>query len=327
MPVLILGERDVFDLLPMAECIGAMERLFSALARTASAQPARIIAWQDDRRGAVAAMPGWLSDPPVLGAKLISVFPQNRAIGMESHQGIVALYDTNDGHLLALLHAGAITAIRTAAVSGLATRLLANDAASDLALLGSGTQARMHLEAMLAVRPIRRVRVWSRTPEHAQVFAADMRAAHGVSVEAVESPQAAVEQAGLICTTTAATQPVLFGAWLRGGAHVNAAGASVPGFRELDSAAIERARLFADNRENVLREADDVRVPIAERRISERHILGELADLAAGNVAGRIAASDVTVFESVGMALEDLAAANYVYERAVAEKRGTSIAF
>jgi ornithine cyclodeaminase len=327
MAVLILGERDVFDLLPMAECIGVMERLFSALIRNPGAQPPRIIAWQNDRLGAIAAMPGWLSQPPTLGAKLISVFPQNRAIGMESHQGIVALYDTNDGHLFALMHAGAITAIRTAAVSGLATKILANEGPADLALLGSGTQARMHLEAMLAVRPVRRVRVWSRTSEHAQTFVREMRAAHDVEIEAVASPQLAVESAALICTTTAATQPVLLGAWLRDGAHVNAAGASVPGFRELDSQAIVRARLFADNRENVLREADDVRIPIAEQRITPAHIIADLAQLTSGGVRGRSAESDVTVFESVGMALEDLAAANYLYERAVAENRGTSIAF
>jgi ornithine cyclodeaminase len=154
-----------------------------------------------------------------------------------------------------------------------------------------------------------------------------MHAAHGVDIEAVATPQLAVEPAGLICTTTAATQPVLLGEWLREGAHVNAAGASVPGFRELDCDAILRARLFADNRENVLREADDVRIPIAEQRITAGHIIADLAELASETVRGRTAESDVTIFESVGMALEDLAAANYLYERAVAENRGTSIAF
>lgn len=325
--MLIVGEREVFDLLPMRECIGVMERLFSSLPGTAAAQPPRTVVWQDSRRGAVAAMPAWLSSPPALGAKLISVFPQNRAAGMESHQGIVALYDPGDGRLLALIHAGAVTAIRTAAVSGLATRLLANEGACELALLGSGTQARMHLQAMLAVRPIRRVRVWSRTEEHARSFAREMAELHDLPVEVTASAMDAVTQADLVCTVTAAAQPILAGTWLRAGTHVNAAGASVPSFRELDSGAIERARLFVEHRENILREADDVRVPLAEHRIGEEHILADLAALASGTHAGRTAVREITVFESVGMALEDLAAAQYVYEHAVAEKRGTSIAF
>jgi ornithine cyclodeaminase len=326
MPVLILGERDVEELLPMRACIDVMHRAFSALDSAGYVQPVRLIAWQPQRNGAVAAMPAWMAQPQVLGAKLISVFPQNRERGLESHQGLVALYDSNDGRLLALLHAGAITAIRTAAVSGLATRLLANLNASTLAILGSGVQARTHLQAMLAVRPLETVRVWSRTFEHARALAAEGSNA-GIPVHAVQTAQAAVADADLVCTVSASREPIVHGDWLAAGAHVNAAGASVPGFRELDTDAIATARVFVDSRESALAEADDLRIPLAQERITQAHIAGTLSELASGALAGRTATAEVTIFKSCGMAIEDLAAAHYVYERACEERRGTLVEF
>jgi len=327
MTVLVIGERDVHDLLPMHACIEAMQRTFERLNASGFMQPLRILAWQPDGAGAIAAMPAWLGEPSALGAKLISVFPQNRQAGIESHQGFVALFETEHGVPLAILHAGAITAIRTAAVSAVATRVLANEDSAQLALLGSGTQARTHLEAMLAVRPIRRVSVWSRNPEHAQSFALDAAEAYDIEIAAAASAREAVAGSDIICTITASTEPVLQGAWFEGGEHVNAVGASVPPFRELDVEAIVRARLFVDSRESALREPDDIRVPLAEGAITEKHLLGDLADLASGACEGRTSKSNVTIFKSVGLAIEDLAAARTIYERALAEGRGSPIEF
>ncbi len=311
----------------MRECIEVMQRTFATLDAAGHVQPVRLLAWNSQRSGAVAAMPAWMAQPPAMGAKLISVFPQNRRRGRDSHQGLVALYGTDDGRLLAILHAGAITAIRTAAVSGLATRLLANPDARTLAVIGSGVQARTHLYAMLAVRPIASVRVWSRNADHAHAFACEHQQAAGVPVYAVGSVQEAVAGADIICTVTASAQPLLSGQWLQAGAHVNAAGASVPGFRELDSEAIARGRLYVDSRESAMAEADEVRIPSAQGLIGEDHIIGTLAELAAATCAGRSSAEDVTIFKSCGMAIEDLAAAHYVYERALAAKRGTLVEF
>lgn len=325
--MLILNERDVEDLLPMHECIDVVHRAFSTLDRAGYVQPVRLITWNPGKSGAIAAMPAWMAQPRAMGAKLISVFPQNRQRGLDSHQGFVALYDPEDGRPVALLHAGAITAIRTAAVSGVATRLLANGAACSLAIIGSGVQARTHLQAMLAVRDVTSVRVWSRTAEHARAFAEQQQRACGVTVEAAASPREAIQDADLICTVSTSREPLVHGAWLSEGVHINAAGASVPGFRELDADAIARSRVYVDSRESAMAEADELRLPIAEGRIGADHIVGTLPELAAGTCAGRVSENDVTTFKSCGMAVEDLTAAQYVYEKALAAKRGTAVDF
>jgi ornithine cyclodeaminase/alanine dehydrogenase-like protein (mu-crystallin family) len=327
MAVLIIGEREVHELLPMRDCIDLMQRTFASLGTGRFVQPPRIIAWQPEGLGAVAAMPAWLGEPRALGAKLISVFPQNRQAGLESHQGLVALFETEHGIPLAVIHAGAITAIRTAAVSGAATRLLANEQAGDLGIFGSGTQARTHLEAMLAVRPIRRVHVWSRSAQHAQTFASEASQRYNLDVRAIENAENVAKASDIICTVTAATAPILKGAWLDRGTHVNAAGSSVPPFRELDTEAVVRARLFVDSRESALREPDDIRVPLAQGAITQDHIIGDLSELASGACDGRISKNDITIFKSVGLAIEDLAAAYLIYERALGAKRGVSIEF
>jgi ornithine cyclodeaminase len=314
MRVLVLSENLVRELLPVTECIDAMDRAFRAAARGDFMQPLRIMAWQPDKRGAVAAMPAYLDG--MLGAKLITVFPQNRSTGLESHQGIVALHDAQNGRLLALAHAGAVTAVRTAAVSALATKLLANEDARDLALLGSGVQAEEHLRAMAAVRPLRRVRVWSRTLQHAREFA-ERCSRRELPVTACERAEDAVRGADIVCTVTAATQPVLYGRWLSPGAHVNAVGSSVPPFRELDVEAVTRSRVYVDMRENVLRESDDLLVAIREGAMAEDDIVGELAQIVSGQCALRPQRDEITLFKSVGMAIEDVAAVRLVYERAL----------
>lgn len=321
---MVLGENAVRALLPMNECIDAMERAFLAASRGDFVQPLRIIAWQPDKRGAVAAMPAYADG--VLGAKLITVFPQNRSEGLESHQGLIALHESGNGRLLAIVHAGAITAIRTAAVSALATRLLAREDAADLALLGSGTQADEHLEAMCAVRHVRRVRVWSRTPAHAQAFA-ERHSSSALPMSVCATAEEAVRGAGIVCTLTAATQPVLHGEWLAQGAHVNAVGSSVPPFRELDTAVVARSRIYVDMRECVLRESDDLHEPIREGLIRESDIAGELSDMVSGGCPLRTGRDEITLFKSVGMAIEDLAAVRFLYERALQSGAGELIDF
>jgi ornithine cyclodeaminase len=316
--MLVLDERAVQDALPMRDCIDAMERAFTSVARGDFVQPLRLIAWQPDGHGGIASMPGFLNG--VLGAKLISVFPQNRNAGLESHQGIVALHESEHGRLLAVVHAGAITAIRTAAVSGLATRLLANADADDVALLGSGTQALTHLRAMREVRTIRRVRVWSRSFEHARAFA-EREISDAVPVMPCDSVERAVDGATIICTLTAATAPLLHASWIAAGAHINSVGASVTGFRELDAAVVQRARVYVDMRATALRESDDLRDLPSDR------VAGELSEMVTGACPLRTDVNEITLFKSVGMAIEDLAAAQLVYERATALGLGRYVDF
>ena len=327
MHVTVISNQEVRKLLPMAECIEVMAETFRALGEGEALFPQRSVMWQPDRKGALGLMPSWLGSPAALGAKIVSVFPGNADTPYESHQGAVLLFETANGRLQAMVDAGAITAIRTAAVSALATRLLAHGDACDLAILGSGTQAEMHLVAMQAIRPIKRVLVWSRSAEHARSFADTASECHHMNVMPVDSPAAAVEGADLVCTVTGAREPVLRGEWLTPGTHINAVGASVPSFRELDTKAVVCSRLFVDRTESAFAEADDIRIPLREKAIKKNHVQGELADLVLERVAGRVGPDDITLFKSVGIAVEDLAAARYVYEQAEKKHTGTRVEF
>lgn len=313
MQVRVIDHRRVGELLPMADCIDVMAELFRALGRGDAVLPPRRAMWLPDRRGALGLMPAYLAGPGTLGAKIVSVFPGNAATRYESHQGAVLLFDPDHGRLLAIVDAGAVTAIRTAAVSALATRLLAPERAGDLAILGSGTQADMHLAAMQAVRPVRRVRLWSRNANHARRFAEAAARRYKLPISCAATAREAVAGAEIVCTVTGATAPILEGDWLAPGAHINAVGASVPPFRELDTAAVARSRLFVDSKESALAEADDVRLPLQQGAIGEDHIQGELTDLVLDRVPGRTATDEITMFKSVGLAAEDLAAAHCVY--------------
>jgi len=335
MPILLLNRRDVEALLPMAECIPAMEAAFRALATGQGGQPRRFLVWSPDRAGLLGEMPGflapdWTGPVPaldgepglgILGTKLVSVFPGNRALGEESHLGMVALFEAERGRPLAILDGASITAIRTAAVSGLATRLLARPDAGDLALLGSGIQAHTHLEAMRQVRSLRRVRVYSPRPASRSSFAAAWKA-KGVEVEAVGDAREAVAGADLICTVTSSREPVLLGEWISLGAHVNAVGSSSPAYRELDAAAVARARLFVDLKESTFAEAGDFLLARAEGAVTDEHIVGELGDLVLGRIAGRRSPEEITLAKLLGLAVEDLVAALHVYRKAIEQEKG-----
>ena len=208
---------------------------------------------------------------------------------------------------------------------GVATRLLARETADDLAILGSGVQAKTHLAAMIHARPIRRVRVWSRSPEHAAHFAERESQRHGIGVEAVQTAQAAVEGAAVICTTTSAREPILKGEWIAPGTHINAIGSSVAHTRELDTAAVVKARLFVDRRESTVNEAGDFLFPKQEGAVNDDHILGEIGEVLLGRIKGRGTNEEITLFKSLGLAVEDLAAANHIYKKAVEAGIGTAV--
>jgi alanine dehydrogenase len=323
--VLILTGRDIPSLLPVGECIDVMAEALAALTRGNVTMPLRTIVWLPERHGLLVSMPVALEPEGMAAFKLLTVFPENRAAGIESHQGAVLLFELEHGRLLSILDATSITAIRTAAVSGVATRLLAREDASDLAILGSGTQAGTHLEAMRAVRSIRRVRVWSRSSDNARRFAERASARHGVEVEPCDTAEAAVTGADLICTTTASREPVLRGEWLAPGAHVNAVGAVGADARELDTEAIRRSRLVVDRRESAANEAGEFVLAKAEGAIGDDHIVGELGELVTGAVPGRTSPEEITVFRSLGIAVEDLAAAQAIHRRAIERRVGVVV--
>jgi ornithine cyclodeaminase len=315
---LVLADDDVRALLPMKACIEAVEAAFRALSDGRAVLPLRQVIRLPGHGGLLGVMPSYLEVPglgPVTGAKIVSVFPENHGTELDAHQGSVLLFEAERGRLLCVADASAITAIRTAAASGLATRLLARPDAGDLAILGAGVQAASHLEAMLAVRPIRGVRVWSRTPERTAAFAEAQSIRHGLPVDATASAQEAVEGADVVCTVTSSATPVLLGRWLAQGSHVNAVGSSVPSSREVDGEAVARSRLVVDRRESALSEAGDVLGAIEDGAIGPDHVAGELADVLTGAIPGRTTNEEITMFESLGLAIEDLAAVASAYVR------------
>jgi len=324
MKALVLSDVEIRQLLPMRACMDRMVEALASLDAGSAQNPLRNVLRVAGARSLLGVMPGAIETPAaVLGLKAVAVFPDNHGTRYDSHQGVVVLFDRAHGGVRAILDGSEVTAIRTAAVSGVATQVLARPDAGDLAILGSGVQAYTHLEAMLQARRIRRVRVYSRGADHREAFAQRTSARHGIKVEAVASAQQAVEGADIICTVTSSTEPVVRSEWIADGAHVNAVGASVPRAREIDTATVVRSRLFVDRRESALNEAGDFLLARAEGAIDESHICAELGTVLAGRAAGRTSADEVTLFKSLGLAVEDLAAADYVVRQAETKRVGT----
>lgn len=320
--LLFLSAADVRRLLAMPACIDLMADTLAALARGESRNPLRSVVRLPDEGQILALMPASLGPGRPFGAKAISVVPANRAAGIESHQGFVVVFDSEHGTPVAIVDASAVTAIRTAAVSGVATRLLARDDAHDLAILGSGTQARTHLAAMLAVRSIERVRAWSPHRDRLLKFVNAARRANGVTIEPADSARDAIEGADIVCTVTASPVPVLLGDWLAPGCHVNAVGSSTPAARELDTEAVRRSRLYVDRRESALAEAGDLLAAIREGAVGEGHIVGEIGAVLIDAAPGRGSRQEITLFKSLGLAVEDLAAASEAMRLAAEADRG-----
>ena len=323
MKVLIVNEAGVHALLPMKRCVALMGEALRSLARGDAVLPLRTMTWLPDRSGLLGLMPGYLGEPRSFGLKVVSVMPGNHGTPYDSHQGVVMLFGVTHGEPLAMMDASAITAIRTAAASGAATDALARADAGDLALIGSGAQALTHLDAMRVVRTLRRVRVWSRTHGNAERFAHEQSARTGLPIEMMASAEDAVRGADLVCTTTSAKEPVLRGAWISPGAHVNAVGACFAATRELDTELVARSRFYTDCRESCVNEAGDFLIPLKEGTITDAHLLGELGEVLLGRIEGRVSRDDITVYESLGVAVEDLAAAHEIHARALESGAGT----
>jgi ornithine cyclodeaminase/alanine dehydrogenase-like protein (mu-crystallin family) len=325
MPVLIANQEQVTELLSMKECIPAMEDALRMLTRGDAVLPLRTRMLLPDGRNIMGLMPSCLGGLHAAAVKVITIFPANLGTEYDSHQGVVLLFDTQRGLLRAIVDGTAVTAIRTAAVSAVATRALARLDAHDLAIIGAGTQGRTHLEAMLAVRDIRRVRLFSLIEEEARRFAARESQRHGIDVEVEDSAEAAVRGADIICTVTTSTEPVVLGRWVAPGSHINAVGAFSPDSRELDTELVAKARLYADRREAMLAESGDFLIPRAEGVIGDEHILGEIGEVLEGEAPGRTAPEQITIFKSLGIAVEDLAAAHLVLSKARQTGKGTWI--
>jgi ornithine cyclodeaminase len=310
----VLDEHDVRRLLPTGECIDVMAGALASLARGEVHNPLRFVVRPPGERSLMGLMPAHRGgNAPLYGLKAVAIFPGNGARGLDSHQGFVALFDGQTGETRAILNAGAITAVRTAAVSAVATRLLAREGATTLAILGAGIQAQSHLEAMRAVHEFDRVVVWSRTPGRMP------------ELEEAASAEDAVRDADVIVTATSSAEPILERAWLKPGVHINAVGSSIPTTRELDTATMRDAALFVDRRESTINEAGDFLFAQRDGAIGPAHIRAEIGELLIGAGEGRRSDDELTVFKSLGLAVQDLAAAEHVVQRAEAENVGSVV--
>lgn len=336
-----LDKKRIASLLPMHECISVMEQMFRSLAKGDCLQPLRSLMWLPDQSGLLGMMPGYASGfgasvlpdlnasllpgpsgPAILGIKIITIFHANHSAGLPSHQGLVILFDATNGTPLVLLDAAEITAIRTAAASAVATRLLSRPDATRLAILGTGEQAERHIESIALVRNLTDITVWGRNQPHAEDLVHRLQPHYNVNFSIASTVEQAVSNADIICTVTASRTPILQGAWLPAGAHINAVGSCTPSTRELDTAAVLRSRLFTDRYESLFREAGEFLIPKSEGLISDTDVQGEIGEVLAQTRPGRYHPGEITLFKSLGIAAEDLFAARHVYDKFNVERTG-----
>jgi ornithine cyclodeaminase/alanine dehydrogenase-like protein (mu-crystallin family) len=310
----------------MDECIEVVQSALIALERGGMSQPLRCFWAPPTADGTM----GWMSahralQPATYGAKVVCVIPSNPARGLDRHQGQVLLFDGRTGELRSLVDASAITAIRTAASSAIATRLLAREEVTELAIIGTGGQARMHLESIPKVRPLTRVRIAGRTPQHAREFVERWTGHHPFRLEASRNVEDAVKDADVVVTATTSKTPILVRAWLKAGTHVNAVGASQPTSCEIDPSVVAGSRLFTDRRESLETEAAEYRLALEDGLISSSHLCGELGAVLTGSVSGRTSEEELTLFRSLGLAVCDLATADFAVTRARALGIGQTV--
>jgi len=322
---LVLTEDDVRAVLTLPDLIAAMRVAVSQYSGGSAQQPLRTVLEIGATRSYFGLMPAALDSPAAVGAKLVTVFIGNRAIGLPSHLATIVLLDPDTGAVTALMDGRYITEARTAAVSAVSVDLLARRDASTLAIIGSGVQARSHLRALACVRELRDIRVWSPSEARRTAFVDEMRQDTGATLTASRTAQDALKGADLIVLATASEKPVIKTDWIGDGVHIAAVGACRPTHREMDGALVARARTFVDSRVGALAEAGDIVLAIAEGAITKDHIAGELGELAAGLVAGRQHDAQVTLFKSLGMAVEDVGAAHLACSKARARGLGKEI--
>jgi alanine dehydrogenase len=317
---LLLTESDVKALLPMDHLIATMESALADFSSGRVVQPVRSVLQVGPQNAFYGVMPAYIPKLPALGTKMITVFASNAERDLPSHLATITLLDPETGALLALVDGRYITEARTAAVSAVSVNYLAKPDAGVLALIGSGVQARSHLEAIDRVRQLQEVRVWSRSPERREAFVTEMTPHATAPIRAAATAEDAVRDANIVVLVTAAREPVVRNEWIADGAHICAVGACRPDQREMDAALVARGELWVDSREAAMKEAGDILLAIKDGAIDASHIAGELGEFVAS--ASRRKDNRLTIFKSLGMAVEDVAAAHLAFVRAGQAGRG-----
>jgi alanine dehydrogenase len=322
---LLLTHTDVQKLLDMRELIDAMERAQVQYSSGRTVLPMRSSVVLPQFKGDMELMPGFLEEDNVFGVKVLQLRFDNPSVGLPIVHATILIHDPPTGRLLAIVEGAGITAARTAAVSGVATRYLARPDAAKVGMIGAGRQARTHLWAMLTVRPVRSVRVYDSKPEARGRFKEEMEARFGIPIEAVATAEDAVRDADILVLSTTSSTPVVSSSWLPDGLHINSIASFAPDAREMDTDTIRRAKLVVDSREAAFHEAGDILIPLAEGAIGRDHVHAEVGEIASGAREGRTSAEELTVYKSLGIAIQDMAAAKLLYEKARNMGVGTEV--
>lgn len=321
----IIPQSQVEQLLPVAQCVPVMRQAMLATSRRNVTLPIRQFMPVPDAPGKLAIMPGTLGEPACFGIKLVCKYDRPHDDPLGTHVGMVMLFDSVKGVPLAMIEGSSLTAIRTSAASALATELLARKNARRLAIIGNGEQAERHVHAMRAVRDIEHIAIWGRDPERAARFEQNIGRKTGVAVELCHSPADAVAKADIICTTTSSRDPVLHGQDLQPGQHVNLVGAAIPAAAEVDDEAVSRSRFYVDYRDAAMAAAGELLGAIEREAVTEEHIVGEIGEVADGTAPGRENGDDITMYKSLGVASQDLAAAYAIWQMAETQDKGMTV--
>jgi alanine dehydrogenase len=323
--MLVVSEKEVQSLIDIQELIAALERAHIQYSTGKAVMPVRLVVPLAQIQGRLTSMPGYLHQDKALGMKVVSYFQENSKHGLPAILATIMLFSTDTGKIIATMDGTYITTIRTACASALATRVLANPQTPVMGILGAGVQAAAHIRALSATRRLDKIKIFSPSGTSAALIKKDLEAEVGVPIEVANSPEAAVRDTDLVVTVSTAKDPILKPEWLKPGAHINAVGSHRPDLRELDGATLACAKVVVDSRAAIMAECGDVLLAIKEQSFTAQAIHGELGEVLAGVKSGRSHAGEITLYKSVGIAIQDVAAAHLVYHKALREKVGTHV--
>ncbi|MGH7887466.1 MAG: ornithine cyclodeaminase family protein [Candidatus Binatia bacterium] len=322
--MLILSEKQVQSLIDIDELIAALEQAHIQYSTGKAVMPVRLVVPLPQIQGRITSMPGYLNEDKALGMKVVTYFQDNPKRNLPAILATIMLFSAETGKMIAAMDGGYITAIRTACASAMATKALANSSAPKLGILGAGVQARAHIQALARVRKFTRIEIYSPSGSAVQIKQ-DLEKQVGAPIEVAESAEAVVRDSDLLVTVTTAKEPIVKANWLKPGVHINAVGSHRPDLREIDGATLAQAKVVVESREAIMAECGDVLLALKEKSVADDVIHAEIGEVLAGAKAGRSSANEITLYKSVGIAIQDVATAQLVYRKALARNIGTNV--